>query len=84
MKVKTEKKFIRFFKDLYEHLLTRGIKPEYMQLENEASPYFQRYLLAKDIDLQTTPTLINHHNLSEHKIRTFKSHLIYGLCSIDT
>ena len=34
--------FIRVFTDFNEHLLSRGLKPEFMRMENEASPAFQR------------------------------------------
>ena len=48
----SDSEFIRFFKDLHDHLLTRVSKPEYTRLENEASPAFQRYLKAKGIGFQ--------------------------------
>ena len=49
MKSQADSEFIRVFTDLHEHLLTRGIKPAYMILENEASPAFQRKIKAKNI-----------------------------------
>ena len=41
LKAISESEFIRVFKDLHESLLTRGINPEYMRLDNETSPNFQ-------------------------------------------
>ena len=38
MKNRTEKEFIRVFQYLNEHLSERCLKPNYMRLENEASP----------------------------------------------
>ena len=34
MKEISDRKFIRVFKDLHEHLLTRGIKPSCMKMDN--------------------------------------------------
>ena len=48
-------KFIQVFADLYDRLLTRGIKPEYIRLDNESSPDFQRELKAKNIYFQPSP-----------------------------
>ena len=41
MKARLEIELLRDFKDLHEHLLTRGLKPSCIRLENEASPVFQ-------------------------------------------
>ena len=42
MKSRADSKFTRVFTDLHEHLLTRGLNPAYMRLDNEVSPAFQR------------------------------------------
>ena len=42
MKEISDSEIIQFFKDLNDHLLAKRIKPEYMRLDNEASPVFQR------------------------------------------
>ena len=55
MKPRADSEFIRLFTDLHDHLLTRGINPEYKRLDNESSPAFQRELKAKNIDLQLAP-----------------------------
>ena len=41
MKAISDSKFIRVFKDLHDHLLSRGIKPAHMRLDKEASPAIQ-------------------------------------------
>ena len=38
MKNRMDKEFIRVFQDIYGHLTTRGLNPNYMQLDNDASP----------------------------------------------
>ena len=47
MKSRTDKEFICVFQDLHGHLTTRGLNPNYMQLDNEASPAFQALLKEK-------------------------------------
>ena len=42
MKSISDRDFIRVFTDLHGNLITRGINPAYMRLDNEASPDFQR------------------------------------------
>ena len=55
IKSRADSKFIRVFTDLHEHLLTRGVNPSYMILDNEASPAFQIKLKANNIDFQLAP-----------------------------
>ena len=55
MKERPDSEFIRVFKDLYDHPLTKVYNPEYMRLDNEASTLFQRELTTKDIDFQLAP-----------------------------
>ena len=42
MKVRTDREFIRVFKDLHDNLPTRGLKTTYMRLDNEYSLTLQR------------------------------------------
>ena len=81
IKLRADSEFIRLFTDPHEHLLTRGLKPSYTKLENEASPAFQRELKAKNIDLQIPYPGIHYRNVTERAISTFKHHFIAGLCS---
>ena len=79
MKSQADSKFIRVFTDLYEHLLTRGLRPAYMRLDNEYSPTFQRELKANKIDFQLSPPGMHRRNAAEWEIITFKEHFIAGL-----
>ena len=81
MKARSDSKFIRVLKDLHEHLITKGIKPEYTRLENEAYFAFQRELKSKDTDFQIAPPGMHRRNAAECAIRTFKDHFIAGLRS---
>ena len=55
MKNRTDKEFIRLFQDLHGNLTARGLKPNYMRLDNEESPAFQALLKDKRIDYQLAP-----------------------------
>ena len=81
MKSRADSEFTRVVMDLHEHLLTRGIKPAYTRLENEASPAFQRELKTKNIDFQLSLSGMHRRNAAERAIITFKDHFIAGLCS---
>ena len=62
MKAIIDSDFIRVFKYIHDHLITKGIKPAYMILLNEASPTFQIELNSKDINFQLVPPVIHCHN----------------------
>ena len=84
MKSIEDSEFIRVFKDLNEHLITRGINPAYTRLYNEASPAFQRELKSKNIDFQLSPPPGMHlRNTAERAISIFKDHFIVRLLSTD-
>ena len=79
MKARTDTKFIHILQDLHEHLITRGLNPNYMGLENEASLELQDLLKEKEIDYQLAPPGINQHNTEYGSIIKFRDHFISGL-----
>ena len=78
MEARTYRELIQVLKDLHEYCLTRGLKPAYMRLENEAPPDFQREIQAKGIQLQLTPPAMHLHNAAEHAISMSKENFIAG------
>ena len=76
MNSRADSEFIRVLTDLHEHLLTRGIKPAYMRMYNEASPAFQGELKAKNIDFQLAPP----RNASPQCSGTGNQHIQGSLC----
>ena len=83
MKSITDKEFICVFQDLHGHLTTRGLQPNYIQLDNESSPTFQDLMKENTVDYQLAPPEMHQLNASERAIITFKDHFIAGLCSTD-
>ena len=83
MKNMTDKEFIRVFQDINGHLPTRGLKPNHMQLDNEASPEFQVLLKDKCINYQLAPPFMHRRNSEERDICTFNNNFIAGLCTTD-
>jgi hypothetical protein len=63
--------------------VARGLKPKLMKLDNEASKLLKTYLHQQDITFQLVPPYIHRRNSAERAIRSFKYHLIAGLCSTD-
>jgi hypothetical protein len=54
-----------------------------MKLDNEASKFLKMYLHQQDITFQLVPPYSHRRNSGERAIRSFKDHLIAGLCSTD-
>jgi hypothetical protein len=54
-----------------------------MKLDNEASKLLKTYLHHQDITFQLVPPYSHRRNSAERAIRSFKDHLIAGLCSTD-
>jgi hypothetical protein len=54
-----------------------------MTLDNEASKLLKNYLHDKNISFQLIPPFCHRCNAAEREIRSFKDHLIAGLCSTD-
>jgi hypothetical protein len=53
------------------------------ELDNEASKLLKNYLYQQDITFQLVPPYSHRRNAAERAIRSFKDHLIAGLCSTD-
>jgi hypothetical protein len=66
-----------------QKLVARGLKPKLMKLDNEASKLLKEYFHQQDITFQLLPTYSHRRNSAERAIRSFKDHLIAGLCSTD-
>ena len=76
MNNRTGKEFICVFQELHRHLTTRGLKPNYMKIYNDASSSLQALLKDKCIKYQLSPPGLHRRNAAERAISTFKYHLI--------
>jgi hypothetical protein len=63
--------------------VARGLKPKLIKLDNEASEFLKDYLHQQDITFQLVPPYSHRRNSAERAIRSFKDHLIAGLCLPD-
>jgi hypothetical protein len=54
-----------------------------MKLDNEASKLLKTYLHQQNITFQLVPPYSHRRNAAERAIRSFKDHLIAGLCSTE-
>ena len=79
----TDKEIISVIQDLHGHLTTRFLKPNYMRLDNEASPAFQALPKKKCIDYQLSPTVMHRRNTAESATSTLKDDFIAVLCVTD-
>jgi hypothetical protein len=83
IKDRTAPKLLKAFQVMEQALLARGLKPKLMKLDNEASKLLKTYLHQQDITFQLVPPYSHRRNSAERAIRSFKDHLIAGLCSTD-
>jgi hypothetical protein len=77
----TSPELLKAFQVMEQELVARGLKPKFMKLDNEASKLLETYLHQQYITFQLVPPYSHRRNSSERAIRSFKDHLIAGLCS---
>jgi hypothetical protein len=83
IKDRTSPKLLKAFQCMEQELVARGLKPKLMKLDNMASKLLKDYLYHQDITFQLVPPYSHIHKSAERAIRSFKDHLIAGLCSTD-
>jgi hypothetical protein len=83
IKDRTAPELLKAFQVMEQALLARGLKPKLMKLDNEASKLLKTYLHQQNITFQLVPPYSHRRNSAERAIRSFKDHLIAGLCSTD-
>jgi hypothetical protein len=74
---------LKSFQVMEQELMARGLEPKLMKLDNEASKLLKMYLHQQAITFQLVPPYSHRRNSAERAIRSFKDHLIAGLCSTD-
>jgi hypothetical protein len=83
IKDRTAPELLRAFQVMEHELVARGLTPKLMKLENEASKLLKTYLHQQNITFKLVPPYSNRRSSAERSIRSFKDHLIAGLCSTD-
>jgi hypothetical protein len=83
IKDRTAPELLKAFQFMEQELVARGLKLKLMKLDNEASKLLKDYLYQQDITFQLVPPYTHIRNSAERAIRSFKDHLIAGLCSTD-
>jgi hypothetical protein len=83
IKDRTAPELLNAFQFMEQELVAKGLKPRLMKLDNEASKLWKDYLYQQDITFQLVLTYSHRRNSAERAIRSFKDHLIAGLCSTD-
>jgi hypothetical protein len=83
IKDRTAPELLKAFQIMEQILVARGLTPKLMKLDNEASKLLKTYLHQQDITFQLVPPYSHRRNSAERAIRSFKDHLIAGLCTTD-
>ena len=69
------------YQKIYQRLINGGCKPQFQRLDNECSKLLEELMQSLQIDFQLVPPHDHRRLAAEQAIRTFKNHLIAGLCS---
>jgi hypothetical protein len=83
IKDRTAPELLKAFQVMEQELVARGLKPKLKKLDNEASKLLKTYLHQQNITFRLVPPYSHRRNSAERAIRSFKDHLIAGLCSTD-
>jgi hypothetical protein len=83
IKNRTTAELLRAFQVMEQKINARGIIPRLTRLDNEASQLLKNYLYEQDIIFQLVLPYSHRWNAAEDATRSFKDHLIAGLCSTD-
>jgi hypothetical protein len=83
IKDRTAPELLKAFQVMVQKLMAGGLKPKLMKLDNEVSKLLKTYLHQQDITFQLVPPYSHRRYSAERAIRSFKDHLIAGLCSTD-
>ena len=78
LKSETGNEHLDTFTYLHQILITCGIQPQYVRMDNEYPDVAKKYIRQKEMDLQLTPPQMHCLNLAEQTIQTAKSPLIAG------
>jgi hypothetical protein len=83
MKNRSDAEAIRAYTKIYDELTSKGLKPSFQIMDNEASKALKLFLHSKDIQFQLVPPNVHRQNAAERAIQTFKNHFVAMLCSTD-
>jgi hypothetical protein len=83
IKDRTAPELLQASQFMEQELVAKGLKPKLMKLDSEASKLLKYYLYQQDIAFQLVPQYSHRRNSAERASRSFKDHLISGLCSTD-
>ena len=84
MKSKTKESILEAYKKVHARLVQAGLRPKLQKLDNECSDILKQFMHDEDIDFQLVPPGMKRRNAAERAIRTYKNHLIAGICSTST
>jgi hypothetical protein len=83
IKNRTAPSLVDAYEKLHGMLVRAGLKPKLQRLDNEASDALKNFMHDKDVNFQLVPPGIHRRNPAERAIRTYKNHLLAGICTTD-
>jgi hypothetical protein len=71
MKNRSDAEAIRAYQKIYDELTSKGLKPKFQTMDNDASTALKHFLHSKDIHFQLVPPHVHRQNSAERAIQTF-------------
>ena len=82
LKDKTAESIWEAYEKIVKKLRKVGIEPKLQKMDNKCSSILKDYMDEEGIEYQLTAPYQHRTNAAERAIRTFKNHLIAGLCTL--
>ena len=82
LKNKTESELNCAYSEIYQLLEKKGFHPKFHRIDNKLSDDNKKWFKNKGITVEKVPPYNHRRNAAERAIRTFKNHLILGLCTV--
>jgi hypothetical protein len=83
IKNRTAAELSRGFQDMENKLTAKGLQPKLTRLDNKESHLLETYSDEHNINFQLVPPYSYIRNAAERAARSFKHHVIAGLCSTE-
>ena len=83
MPSQSAQRILKAYEKCHQMLVSRGITPKVLVLDNEVSNLLKQYISSTGGSLQIVPPNQHRAKAAERAIRTFKNHFISTLCSCD-
>jgi hypothetical protein len=83
MNSRSASEWVNSYGIIHQELTSKGFKPKFQTLDNEASAALKNFFTTNDVGYQLVPPHCHRRNAAERSIHTFKESFVAGLLSVD-